>query len=136
MLKSICYRSTLRQELSILETESLFHACKKNNDSLNLKGLLYKYKSNYFQIIEGLEKDIDALYSKIKEDRRHKKIKVLVEQPIAEFTFNNFTTGYSKVEDLDTIFGLQEYHSYMEKEDFPEKEVFLEIISNLFSVEL
>jgi len=136
MLKSICFRSSLREELTILETEILLDTCKKNNDTLNLKGLLYKYESNYFQIIEGLEKDINALYSKIKRDKRHKNIKVFVNQPIKEFTFNNFTVGYSKVEDFDTIFGLQEYHNYIENNNLPGKEDFLEIISNLFSVEL
>ncbi|AUC82412.1 BLUF domain-containing protein [Lacinutrix sp. Bg11-31] len=136
MLKSICYRSTLNKELSILETESLFDNCKKNNDSLNIKGLLFKSNTNYFQIIEGDEQCIDSLFSKLKGDKRHKDIKELVNQRIGDFTFNNFTTGYSHVEDLDTIFGLQEYHNYMESEDLPEKKYFMEIISNLFSVEL
>ncbi|WP_034062288.1 BLUF domain-containing protein [Lacinutrix jangbogonensis] len=136
MLKSICYRSSLNKELSILETEHLFDVCKKNNDSLNLKGLLYKCDSCFFQIIEGPKAHIDALYTKIKSDKRHKDIKVLLNQPIKEFTFSNFTTGYSNVEELDTIFGLQEYHFYMETLDLPLKEEFLEIMSNLFSVDL
>jgi len=133
MLKSICYKSTINIKLSVFETESLFDACKKNNDSLNIRGLLYKYKSNYFQIIEGYEENIDKLYSKLKKDKKHKSIKIFMSQPIKEFTFNDFTTGYFKVNDLDTIYGLQEYHSYLEKKDIPEKEDFMEILSNLFS---
>ena len=136
MLKSICYRSTINKELSILETEALFDACKKNNNRLGLMGLLYRYNNYYFHIIEGDKKDIDNLFSKIKTENRHKDITILLNQPITKFTFNNFTTGYNKVEDLNALFGLQEYHDYIVKNNLASKDIFLEIISNLFSVEL
>jgi hypothetical protein len=136
MLKSICYRSIINNEPSILQTESLFDTCKKNNYSLNIKGLLYRSNSYYFQIIEGKTEDINFIFSKIKSDNRHKDLTILINQPISEFTFNTFATGYNKVEDLDTLFGLQEYHDYIETHNIESKAIFLEIISNLFSVEI
>lgn len=135
MLKTICYRSSITNEPSILEIETLFDACKKNNDKYNIKGLLYKYEGYYFQIIEGETETIDAIFSCIKTDKRHKNIDVLVDIPITEYTFDNFTTGYNKVNDLNTLFGLQEYHDLIVTNNFASKDIFSEIISNLFSLE-
>ncbi|WP_290696174.1 BLUF domain-containing protein [Lacinutrix sp.] len=120
----------------MLETKALFDACKKNNNRLGLMGLIYRHNDCYFHIIEGKEKDIDNLFSKIKTENIHKDSTVLLNQPITKFTFNDFTTGYNKVEDLNALFGLQEYHDYIVKNNLASKYIFLEIISNLFSVEL
>jgi hypothetical protein len=135
MLKSFCYRSSINNELSVLQTEALFSASKKNNDRFNIKGLLYKYNGYYFQIIEGETEAINGLIYKLKTDHRHHSLNILADKPISKLTFNSFTTGYNKVEDLNTLYGLQEYHDYIESNNPEANDIFSEIISNLFSLE-
>lgn len=135
MLKTICYRSVITNDSSIFKIEALFDSCKKNNDKYKIKGLLYKYEAYYFQIMEGKTETIDAIFSHVKTDNRHKEINVLVDTSIKEHTFDNFSTGYNKVEDLNTLFGLQEYLNHIFTNNLACKDIFSEIISNLFRLE-
>jgi len=81
----------------VLETESLFSQFRDRNNSLNIRGCLHKCKTCYFQIIEGESDVIDLLFEKIKADKKHKDIQIIVNMPIMEYTFKDFTIGYCKV---------------------------------------
>ena len=54
----------------------------KNNNELGITGLLVYNSSIFLQLLEGPEKDVDLLYTKIKHDKRHSDIKILLEQDV------------------------------------------------------
>jgi hypothetical protein len=50
-----------------------------NNFRNKLSGMLVLKNSNFMQLIEGNKIDVIALYNKIKNDSRHKNVKIILE---------------------------------------------------------
>ena len=53
---------------------------KKNNNDSGITGCLVYNNSIFLQAIEGPEREVDLLFTKIKHDKRHSNIKILLEQ--------------------------------------------------------
>ena len=135
MLKSICYKSQVKSTLSILEFESLFNATQTNNDKFNITGVLVKSKDIFFQIIEGEVTTIDSLFDKIKKDNRHSNIIELLNKPISQLSFNAFDTGYTLIDDIDELYGLQIYITDLQNNHFENSTLFLKIIEDLLTTD-
>ena len=135
MLKSICYKSQVKSTLSILEFESLFNATQTNNDKSNITGVLVKSKDIFFQIIEGEVTTIDSLFDKIKKDNRHSNIIELLNKPISQLSFNAFDTGYTLIDDIDELYGLQIYITDLQNNHFENSTLFLKIIEDLLTTD-
>ena len=135
MLKSICYKSQVKSTLSILEFESLFNATQTNNDKSNITGVLVKSKDIFFQIIEGEVTTIDSLFEKIKKDNRHSDIIELLNKPISQLSFKAFDTGYTLIDDIDELYGLQIYITDLQNNHFENSTLFLKIIEDLLTTD-
>ena len=135
MLKSICYKSQVKYTLSILEFESLFNATQTNNDKSNITGVLVKSKDIFFQIIEGEVTTIDSLFDKIKKDNRHSDIIELLNKPISQLSFKAFDTGYTLIDDIDELYGLQIYITDLQNNHFENSTLFLKIIEDLLTTD-
>jgi len=133
MLKTICYKSQVKSTLKILEFEALFNETQSNNDYNKITGVLVKREKAFFQIIEGTIPAIDTLFSKIKKDNRHTDIVEILNKPISKLSFKGFDTGYKVIEDIDALYGLQNYVTNLDENYFENKELFLKIIENLLS---
>jgi len=71
MKYSICYVSSLSTGISENEVKSLLEYSEESNKSKNFTGFLLFSEGNFFQVLEGPEDEIDALFNKIKNDTRH-----------------------------------------------------------------
>ncbi|WP_055446805.1 BLUF domain-containing protein [Lacinutrix mariniflava] len=135
MLKSICYKSQVKPTLSILEFESLFNQTQTSNDKSNITGVLVKSKDIFFQIIEGDVATIDSLFEKIKKDNRHSDIIELLNKPISQLSFKAFDTGYTLIDDIDELYGLQIYITDLQNNHFENSTLFLKIIEDLLTTD-
>ena len=134
MLKTICYTSTAKPSLSLLEFEALFCETQTKNNSNNVTGVLVKKDNLFFQIIEGHPEVIDTLFMQIKKDSRHSKISELLNVSISQLSFKAFDTGYTVIEDIDTLYGLQIYVTALEQNNIENSSLFLQIIEDLLTV--
>ena len=85
-LKQVIYVS----EISDTSSDSLtniYDISQKNNSESGISGCLLIGSNSYLQLLEGPESAVDNLYSKIKMDSRHKKVKKLFEQNIEGIVF-------------------------------------------------
>ncbi|WP_052826045.1 BLUF domain-containing protein [Neotamlana nanhaiensis] len=130
MLKTICYKSTARNNLSILDIEKLFLETKKTNDENKISGVLVKRSDTFFQILEGSAEYLDLLFAKIEKDRRHSNIKTLLNTPISSLSFTNFEAGYCIIQEASSLFDLQNYLSKLESSN-QNISIFLQNIESL-----
>ena len=135
MLKTICYKSKVKSSLSILELESLFSETLANNNTTNITGVLVIRDAMFFQIIEGNAEIIDAIFLKIKKDTRHSKIIEFINKPISRLNFKAFDTGYAVIQDVDALYGLQEYIADLGKNKFENSVLFSQIIEDLLTID-
>jgi hypothetical protein len=69
-------------------------ASRRNNGKCKLVGGLYYGDNRFFQYLEGEQDDVRTTYERIKGDSRHRNITKLIDEPLKERTFSNWSMKY------------------------------------------
>jgi hypothetical protein len=99
------YVSSAMKPMDAAALESLLSWSREKNMEKGLTGmLLYRYSTDanrgyFIQMLEGDEREVCALYDKIKRDKRHHTILTLGEGEIKERMFNDWAMGFKNVDD-------------------------------------
>ena len=96
-MKSLCkivYTSTAaalfeRQELLNLLEESV-----QRNTSAGITGLLLYKEGSFMQVLEGEERAVKELFSKICRDSRYRNVVTLIQETIAQCEFNGSAMAF------------------------------------------
>lgn len=73
--------------------DKLFLFSKAQNICWDISGLLLYNEGTFLQVLEGENDEVEKLLTKIKRDKRHNQITVLMDKPIKQRLFKNFKTG-------------------------------------------
>ena len=73
------------------EMVDIVSTAQKNNKNLDVTGVLFFENNHFFQIIEGNEPNLRQLYETIERDDRHSRITKLLDQPVPERTFSDWS---------------------------------------------
>ncbi|MBU2864569.1 BLUF domain-containing protein [Reinekea forsetii] len=105
------YASTASIDFSEKDIELLLEKCRKNNAMLGVSGMLLFEGNSFFQILEGEQKTLEALYKKISLDKRHSHISKIIVEPIDDRDFADWSMGLAplKMKQLATIEGLNDF---------------------------
>ena len=99
-LKQVIYVS----EISDTSSDSLtniYDISQKNNSESGISGCLLIGSNSYLQLLEGPDSAVENLYSKIKMDNRHKKVKKLFEQNIEEKLFSSWSMKFAPFNNVE-----------------------------------
>ena len=99
-LKQVIYVS----EKTDTSSDSLTHIydiSQKNNRESGISGCLLIGSNSYLQLLEGPDSAVENLYSKIKMDSRHKKVKKLFEQHIEEKLFSSWSMKFAPFNNIE-----------------------------------
>jgi EAL domain-containing protein (putative c-di-GMP-specific phosphodiesterase class I) len=93
------------------ELAGLLRFARKNNAKEDITGMLLYSEGSFFQVLEGEEEKIRHLFRTIEKDKRHHSITIVIQEPIAERSFADWTMGYVyiKPEDVDKIIGANDF---------------------------
>lgn len=69
-------------------------ASRRNNARQAVVGGLYYGNHRFFQYLEGEEDQVRAVYDRIRQDERHRHIKTLLDEPLQQRTFENWSMKY------------------------------------------
>ena len=75
------------------ETESILNSSREHNISNGITGVLCFGGGIYLQAIEGGRSQVNALYTHIVKDPRHKDVVILAYEEISERRFGGWTMG-------------------------------------------
>ncbi|WP_144875140.1 BLUF domain-containing protein [Microbacterium sp. 1.5R] len=100
-LLSLVYTSSAAQPFSETELSDLLRDSRTNNRSLGVTGLLLHRDGEFVQILEGTRDEVGDLMARIAEDRRHRDVRVLLEEPLHERRFPQWTMGYESLASID-----------------------------------
>lgn len=67
---------------------------RRNNAKNEIVGGLYYGDDQFFQYLEGEEEAVGRLYDRIARDERHRNVVILLEEPIKQRTFTNWSMKY------------------------------------------
>ena len=93
-LKQIIYVSEKTNKSSDGLTD-IYDISQKNNPKSEISGCLLVGSNSFLQLLEGPDSAVEKLYSKIKLDSRHKKVKKLYDQQIEEKLFSSWSMKFA-----------------------------------------
>jgi FAD-dependent sensor of blue light len=96
-LHRIAYTSALRHELPPGELQAMLSTWRRRNAERAVTGLFLYDHESVFQVLEGFPDVIDALYETISQDRRHHFVTKLIDEPIAERSFGDWSVGHARI---------------------------------------
>jgi hypothetical protein len=94
-MKNIVYVSTAVKLMHENQLMDILHNSRQHNAALNISGVLLYSEGTFIQVLEGRDGVIDALYSRIQADRRHKNVIKIIDEPITEKSFAQWLMGFS-----------------------------------------
>ena len=99
-LKQVIYVSE-KTDTSSNSLTDIYDISQKNNSESGISGCLLISSNSYLQLLEGPDSAVENLYSKIKMDSRHKKVKKLFEQHIEEQLFSSWSMKFAPFNNID-----------------------------------
>jgi hypothetical protein len=93
-MEYLVYMSTAVKSLTDSELKELLIQSQVNNSKNNLTGLLLYSEGIFVQVLEGEVADLDEIFEKIVNDKRHKGIIELVREDIKERSFPHWSMGF------------------------------------------
>mgnify|MGYP000212157287 CR=1 FL=1 len=92
-MKLIAYYSSEARSFNDTKLIDLVQNAIRKNKAEGLSGILLYAGGCFFQIIEGPDNAIDALYEKIEIDRRHTAVSKVLDEPISHRRFSEWSMG-------------------------------------------
>lgn len=80
------------------EVARILAQSRRNNQKLEIGGLLYYGDGCFFQCLEGEEEKVEALFRRIRRDPRHRDIQVLSRRKIDQRRFGDWFMKYVPAE--------------------------------------
>lgn len=76
------------------EIDRILVQARKNNVQESITGVLYYSHQFFFQYLEGPSQNIETIFSKIVQDKRHTHVKLVEKKPIGERLFTDWAMAY------------------------------------------
>ena len=81
------------------DLEKLLKQAREHNELKNITGMLLYRNNVYLQVLEGDRKDVRNVFSHIQHDRRNQRVTKLLEEPILNRDFPDWSMGFHRIED-------------------------------------
>jgi hypothetical protein len=117
MEHTICYLSKQTEALKNSELEELFKYILAMNPTLNITGALLHNNNFFLQVLEGDKETIKELFGKIRKDKRHENILMILDQKIENRIFENYDANFSIMKTKADIERLNVYLSHYDFEN-------------------
>lgn len=100
-LLRILYTSETHNRLSDVDLTKLLQQSRKNNQRIQIHGILCYNHSDFIQVLEGPETAVISLYKRILDDERHHDCKLINICLSNKYIFNNWAMGYIDISQGD-----------------------------------
>lgn len=96
-LARIAYVSALRSEVSRGELATMVSTWRRQNAERAVTGFLLVHRDSVFQVLEGFPDVVQALYATISHDLRHHFVAKLIDEPILQRSFGDWSMGHARL---------------------------------------
>jgi hypothetical protein len=90
------YTSVAVRAIEPAELEAILETSRLNNRAADVSGMLLYSDRSFFQVLEGAEEAVDAVYARIAADPRHRDLHTLVQEPITKRGFADWSMGHAE----------------------------------------
>lgn len=94
-LLSVVYASVATEPFSDERLAALLTSSREANARADVTGMLLHREGRFIQFLEGPERTVRELMARIAQDRRHGRVRTLLEDPVTERQFPEWTMGFA-----------------------------------------
>lgn len=116
-LISVVYTSVAAEPFSDEALAELLVASRASNHEKSVTGMLLHREGRFIQFLEGPEATVRTLIATIAGDRRHGRVRVLLEDGIDARQFPDWTMGFASVDDAQMPEGFRRSFDDLENGD-------------------
>ncbi len=99
----LVYLSSAVTPFTHSELTDLLEKSRVNNAAVGISGMLLYKDGNFMQVLEGDEGAVRTLYDKVARDPRHRGLLVLLQGPLAERQFPDWSMGFRDLKAADVL---------------------------------
>jgi len=103
MLIRLLYVSQPIGPVTTYVTSSILEISKANNKKKDITGVLCQGSGLYMQVLEGQRSVINALFSRIMEDKRHKEVELLSMEEINQRRYGHWSMALVQLSKNDPM---------------------------------
>lgn len=110
-LTHLIYTSAAASTLDLPQLHKILELARKKNDARGVTGMLLYTSGTFFQVLEGEHETLKALFATIAADARHKRVTKIIDEPIAQRDFGDWTMGFAEADpyELASIEGFSDF---------------------------
>lgn len=93
------------------ELKRILESARKNNQPLNITGVLLHVEGSFLQVLEGEEQQVMAVFNRIKDDKRHTEVVILWQGEVEQRDFDDWSMGFGEVsrDELADMAGVNDF---------------------------
>ena len=103
MLSRMLYVSTAVGPITTAVTGTILRSAKAHNAANGITGVLCQGRGVYLQVLEGERSQVDALYTRIVQDKRHHNVVLRQQQDIKARSYGNWAMAHVDMVHLDKL---------------------------------
>lgn len=116
-LTRLVYASTIEKGFDLSTVENIVYSAREHNQALDVTGMLCFDRNFFLQCLEGSRTNVNLVYQRILNDKRHSKIIMLDYREISAREFSQWSMGYSPSSSLTASLylrysGAKEFNPY------------------------
>jgi hypothetical protein len=110
-LTHLIYTSAAASVFDPSDLKTILQVARSKNSQRSVTGMLLYTSGSFFQVLEGDEATLTELFAIISSDPRHTNVTKIIDEPIAQRAFGDWTMGFSEVDpsELEEIEGLSDF---------------------------
>jgi hypothetical protein len=113
-LISLVYVSTASQRFLAEDLQKLLEAARRHNERDGITGMLLYVERSFIQAIEGPSGPIQHLVARLEHDQRHYGMIKLVQEPIAQRQFAQWSMGFRQAT-ADSLKSVDGFSDFLER---------------------
>jgi hypothetical protein len=90
------YVSHTSPDLTPGELDKVLTSSRRNNAMLGITGLLLYIDGGFLQMLEGEERAVRELYTRLSQDRRHWDMRLMLDREVRERAFVGWSMGFER----------------------------------------
>lgn len=95
MIFQLIYYSLASKDLTYSDLENILKVSRKNNEQLNITGILIYKDDQFIQVLEGEHENVLSVFNRIEHDQRNQNVRVLFQGETEKRLFEKWSMGYA-----------------------------------------
>ena len=95
-MRQLLYVSNTAHEIGLSDLNHVLTSARRNNAMLGITGLLISIDGGFLQILEGEERPVRELYTRVAADTRHDHLRLMLDREIPARAFPEWSMGFER----------------------------------------